>query len=190
MSIYLRVLSLTDHAIPLQGRHQGPYRGMNDVLHTSEVSAAGALRVSANTQMRTGRVDRNQLNDVQVLVAYRHTDTGVLQGTSELLIPIAKLPWKEIPGFEIPRAESDGSLHLVLWNQELALPPNQLIRIQSGKTLVFLKSTSVSDEIEWTEDRLLQGPLALHADRIDQDLTLAPAGGSGIQIRAGQETTD
>lgn len=184
---YLQIFSMTDHAKPLNGRFQGPYSGMNEDLQTSTVMD-GALHISTATQAKEGEVDRNLFQRSNVIVAYRHSDTGVLQGTSEMLLPISKLPWTDMPGFEVINESPHGDLQLKLWEQEITIKPNRLSCVRLGNTIVYLKSFGRLQEIIWSDKKLEKGPTHLHAEQVDDDLSLAPPSGSGLQVKMGQET--
>lgn len=183
--IYLQIFSLTDHAQPLNGRYEGVYTGLNGELQTSEIKE-GRLRVSTVTKQNEGELNRSAVEQAPVVLAYRHSDTGVLQGTSEMLIPIGNLPWTDMPGFELQGTDPDGTVRLKLWAQELRLAPNQVTRLRFGKTMVYLKNYGPVEEVSWHDETLEQGPMHLHAQEINTDLTVAPPGGSGLEVKAGQ----
>jgi hypothetical protein len=186
VAIYIQVFSLTDHSQPLNGRFKGPYQGINAKLQTSEFSN-NEIRVATSTMTPSGEPDRNEIARSRILLAYRHSDTGVLSGTSESLIPIANLPWTNMPGIEIHKVGSAGAVYLKLWAQEMKLRPGVTTRVHFGKTIVYLKNWGEAASVEWTEDVLSMGPSMLHAEPIDQDLTLSAASGSALVVKMGQE---
>lgn len=184
---YLQVFSMTDHAKALHERYQGDYLGLNSQLQTSEMKGS-ELHVAVQTLSQTGELDRVVVESAQVIVAYRHSDTGELRGTSEMLIPISKLPWTDMPGFEVLKILPKGGLKLKLWSQEVTLQPDRVLRIHFGKTIVYLRCYGGIDGIVWAEHTLTHGPSTLHAETIDEDLTLAAGSGSALTVKMGQET--
>lgn len=183
---YIQIFSMTDHAQPLNDRYKGPYVGVNAELQTSEV-LKGVLYLASNIKASSGDFDPKIFESAPMVLAYRHTDTGVLSGTSESLIPIQTLPWTEMPGIEIQKIQANGSVNAKLWMQEMILPIGQVTRVHFGKTMVYLKNFGPTQSIEWTEKHLKLGPSQLHAEEVNQDLTIAPPTGSGFQVKQGQE---
>ncbi|HLG18771.1 MAG TPA: hypothetical protein VI895_03005 [Bdellovibrionota bacterium] len=186
-SLYVQIFSMTDHAKALQDRYQGNYEGLNARLQTSQISG-GMLQISTQAKGPQGEIDREKIEGAKAVVAYRHTDTGVLQGTSETLIPIEQFPWTDLPGFEVIGTLPKEGIHIKLWNQDLKLPVDRVTCIHFGKTVVYLRNYGVIDNIQWSEDVLDHGPGQLHAEEIDQDLTIAPPSGSGMSVKMGQDT--
>ena len=184
---YIQIFSMTDHAKPLHDRYKGDYQGTNAALQVSEMEG-GALRISKEAKTQQGNIDKDLVTEARILLAYRHTDTGVLRGTSEALIPITQLPWSELPGLEIVKTISKDGLVLKMWNQELELPVDRVVQIRFGKTIVYLRNYGTVDEIHWTEDSLAHGPGKLHGEEVDRNLTIAPPSGSGFTVKMGQET--
>ena len=144
----------------------------------------------AGTHTPTGPIDRSTLENSNIILAYRHTDGGVLRGSSESLIPIEKLPWTELPGFELLEVVEKEDVKIKLWNQLMTLHTDQVTRIHFAKTIVYLRNFGAIDNILWSEEKLEFGPSKLHGEKIDHDLTIAPPEGSGLQVRAGQEVSD
>ncbi|MCC7460791.1 MAG: hypothetical protein IT286_05760, partial [Proteobacteria bacterium] len=123
----------------------------------------------------------------KIVLAYRHSDTGVLTGTSETLFSVKKTPWEDMPGFAILESDKN-SVTIRMWDQEMTLKKNRTYRIHFGKTIVYLKNYGPIDQMEWTEEVLSDGPAQLHSADVDENITIAPPTGSGIQVKMGQET--
>jgi hypothetical protein len=185
--VYIQIFSMTDHTQPLNGRLKGPYSGINAGLQTSEFSN-GVLKISESAKSAQGELDRPSIEGAAAIIAYRHSDTGILQGTSESLISVAKTPWTDMPGFELKSIHPKGAAELKLWIQEMKLTPGQLTRVHFGKTIVYLKNWGRVEKIEWVTTDLTEGPSQLHAEPVTHDLTIAPPSGSGIVVKMGQET--
>lgn len=183
---YVQIFSMTDHTTPLQGRYEGPYQGNNAELQTTEVRD-GKLFVSSKTKGHQTQIPNDYLNGAKVVLAYRHSDTGVLTGTSETLFSVKKSPWEDMPGFAILKADQN-SVVVRMWDQEMSLKKNRVYRIHFGKTIVYLKNFGPIDQIEWTDEVLSDGPAQLHSADVDENITIAPPSGSGIQVKMGQET--
>ncbi len=188
-TLYLQVFSMTDHAEALRGRYQGNYQGLNSEIHTSEMDG-NSLKISSMAKGPQGDLDRSSISSAKVIVAYRHSDTGVLQGTSETIIPVQTFPWTELPGFEILELFPKEGIRIKLWNQEVRLEPDRVTTIRFMKTIVYLRNYGVVDNILWSDEKLEHGPTELHKEMVDQDLTIAPPGASGIVVKAGQETSN
>ena len=179
---------MTDHSKALNGRYQGSYSGINAQVQTSEFSE-GTLRISTQTKTQLGDLQKAALDGAEAILAYRHSDTGELSGTSESLLPLKNIPWTEMPGIELKSIDEktqEAVLHL--WNQDVNLLTGKLTRVHFGKTIVYLKNFGSVDNIEWREDSLSDGPSQLHAQSIDHDLTIAPPSGSSLMVKQGQET--
>lgn len=187
MRTYLQIFSMTDHTAALQGRYQGPYRGTNAELQTSEFDN-GTLRLSTETKYPAEPVADAAFDAAQVVMAYRHSDTGALSGTSETLYAVGQVPWRDIPGMEILEARPDGTLVVKLWMQEITLPPRRVTRVHFAKTIVYLKNFGAVETVERTASALAQGPAHLHAEEVDDNLTIAPDTGSALVVKMGQET--
>ncbi len=187
MARYIQIFSMTDHSKPLNDRYKGPYQGINADLQTSEFGN-GVLHVSEKAQAPNGTSFEAALHQSKVIVAYRHTDTGVLSGTSESLWPLSDLPWTEMPGLSVIEILPKEEVRLKLWDQEMKLVPGHVSRIHFGKTIVYLKNFGEVDSIQWTDQKLENGPRHLHTQPIDKDLTIAPPSGSALQVKMGQET--
>lgn len=185
--IYVQIFSMTDHAQALHGRYQGGYNGNNAELQTSEVTK-GKLRVSRQTKVQHDLIADDYFDDAEMILAYRHSDTGILTGTSETLFSIKKTPWEELPGLSFQSSEKKDSTVIKLWDQEMTLDKNRAYRIHFGKTIVFLKNFGQVKKIEFTNDVLSNGPAELHAEEVDENITIAPPSGSALQIKMGQET--
>lgn len=185
---YLQVFSMTDHAEALQGRYQGNYQGINAELHTSEIEGS-SLKISSRAVGPKGELDHAAIAAARVVTAYRHSDTGILQGTSETIIPIQNLPWTDLPGFEILEILPKEGLRMKLWNQEIRLETDRVTTLRFMKTIVYLRNYGAIDNVIWTDEALAHGPLQLHKEIVDQDLTIAPQGASGLIVKAGQETS-
>lgn len=189
MAIYIQIFSMTDHTQPLQGRYQGPYQGANADLQTSEVKD-GKLYLSKQTKAPQGELDTDALDEAEVILGYRHSDSGVLYGTSESLIAVKDLPWTDMPGLEVLSENDDKSVTLKLWMQEFTIVPGPVTRIHFGKTIVYMKNYGQVGSPNWTDAKLTEGPAQLHAEDVSDDLTIAPPEGSGFQVKAGQEVAD
>ncbi len=183
---YVQIFSMTDHTQPLQGRYQGPYQGINAELQTSEVKD-GSLRVATQTKSHQLTLPEDYFNKAKIILAYRHSDTGVLSGTSETLFSVSQTPWEQIPGFSILEFNKN-SVTLRMWDQEMKIEKNRIYQIRFGKTIVYLKNFGSVERLEWTAQILSEGPAQLHTAEIDENITIAPPSGSGIQIKMGQET--
>jgi hypothetical protein len=183
---YVQIFSITDHEQPLQGRYQGPYRGLNAELQTSEIEN-GELFVSKHTKSHHAVIPTDYFDGAQMILAYRHSDTGVLNGTSETLFSISQIPWEEMPGFSIIGCEKN-SVTLRMWDQEMSIKKDRTYQIRFGKTIVYLKNFGAVNNIKWTDKVLAEGPAQLHTADIDESITIAPPTGSGIQVKMGQET--
>lgn len=184
--VYVQIFSMTDHAQPLQSRYQGGYQGINAELQTTEVKD-GTLYVSKNTKAHQATLPQDYFETAKVVLAYRHSDTGVLSGTSETLFSVNQTPWEDMPGFAILEA-GKSSVTLRMWDQEMQIKKNRVYQIRFGKTIVYLKNFGPVDNLEWTTDILAEGPAQLHSEEIDESITIAPPSGSGIQVKMGQET--
>jgi len=184
--IYVQIFSMTDHASPLQGRYQGPYQGINAELQTSEIKK-GTLYIATQTKSHQLTLPENYFDDAKVVLAYRHSDTGVLTGTSETLFSIKKTPWEDMPGFAILKSTPQ-SVVIRMWDQEMTIQKGRVYQIRFGKTIVYLKNFGSVETLEWTDQILAEGPAQLHSSDIDENITIAPPSGSGIQIKMGQET--
>lgn len=184
--IYLQIFSMTDHNAALNQRYQGPYQGMNAALQTSEYQN-GKLLISPDVQYRQDPPKVEDIRNSSIVVCYRHTDTGELRGTSESMIYIHELPWVEMPGLEIIELKDDGSLSLRLWNQAAVLNPGKLTRVHFAKTVVYLKNFGGVDEISLSPAALNFGPAHLHAEHIDDNVTMAPPSGSALVVKMGQD---
>jgi hypothetical protein len=185
---YLQIFSLTDHAKAFDGRFQGPYAGLNADLQTSELRD-GCLRLATRARSPKGDLDRSAFERAELVVAYRHSDTGELRGTSEMLLPVGALPWTEMPGIELSRG-ADGVLAARIWNHTVPLPAGRLIRILFMKTVVLFRNCGEAAQLEWTDEELEAGPSKLHAAPVDQDLTIAPPSGSALTVKMGQEVQE
>lgn len=185
---FLQIFSMTDHAKALNERLQGPYSGINAQIQTAELRGTD-LYLSNQAVSPRGPLDREAFESAKAILCYRHSDTGELQGTSEMLIPIENLPWTDMPGIELLTA-TKAVATIKLWIQEIKLKPSQLVRVHFMKTIVYLKYLGEFKEVLWTDETLTQGPSTLHAEPVDQDLTIAPPGASSIQVKMGQETTN
>lgn len=183
---YVQIFSMTDHTQPLQGRYQGHYQGINAELQTSEVTN-GSLRVATQTKSHQLTLPEDYFNKAKMILAYRHSDTGVLSGTSETLFSVNQTPWEQIPGFSILEFNKN-SVTLRMWDQEMKIEKNRIYQIRFGKTIVYLKNFGSVERLEWTDQILSEGPAQLHTAEIDENITIAPPSGSGIQIKMGQET--
>jgi len=184
---FLQIFSMTDHAKAFDGRFQGPYTGLNADLQTAELRDHD-LYLSNQTVSQEGILDREPFDTAKTVLCYRHSDTGELQGTSEILVPIQNLPWNQMPGIEL-KSVSKTEATLRLWMQDLTLKTGQVVRVHFMKTIVYVRFLGEFKELLWTGDTLTQGPSQLHAEPVDQDLTIAPPGASGLQVKMGQETT-
>jgi hypothetical protein len=183
---YLQIFSMTDHNQAFD-RYQGPYVGLNATLQTSE-AREGKLWISAKTETPRGVIDRQAVENSKIVLGYRHTDTGELRGTSEMIIPIEKTPWTDMPGIEVPAGGSN-QVTVKLFGQNITLQTGKLVRVHFMKTIVYLKFYGEATSFEWTEQELSEGPGHLHALPVDDDLTIAPpASGSALQVKMGQET--
>lgn len=184
--IYFQIFSMTDHTQPLQGRFEGPYHGINAELQTSEMNNE-KLSISKKTKSHQITLPENYFDQAKIVLAYRHSDTGVLTGTSETLFSVNQTPWENMPGFAVLSAEKN-SVVIRMWDQEMSLKVNKTYRIHFGKTVVYLKNFGQAKEISWTDEILSSGPAQLHSENIDENITIAPPSGSGIQVKMGQET--
>ncbi len=185
-TIYLQILSMTDHKEAFQNRYRGPYAGLNATQTTSEMSET-YLALAKETVTPAGKIDPRPFSEAEVILAYRHTDVGNLKGTSESLLPLAQLPWRELPGLEINGVGPDTEVQIKLWNQEMKLRPSRLARVHFGKTLVYLRNFGLVEKMEWVENPLSRGPSKLHGEEVQEDLTIAPPAGSGFTVKPGQE---
>jgi hypothetical protein len=183
---YVQIFSITDHTQPLQGRYQGPYQGINAELQTTEVKN-GKLLVAQQTKSHQATIPENYLDEAEVVLAYRHSDTGVLTGTSETLFSISKTPWDQMPGFSVISAD-EKSVIISMWDQEMSIEPNRVYQIRFGKTVVYMKNFGQVNQIEWTDKILAEGPAQLHSADVQESITIAPSSGSRIQVKMGQET--
>lgn len=183
---YVQIFSMTDHAQALQGRYQGGYQGINAELQTSEVKD-GKLYVSKQTKAHQATLPQDYFDGAKVIMAYRHSDTGVLTGTSETLFSIKKTPWEDMPGFAVLDC-SKTSVTVRMWDQEMSIKKGRVYQIRFGKTIVYLKNFGPVDSLEWTPDVLANGPAQLHSEEVDENITIAPPSGSALQVKMGQET--
>lgn len=184
--VYLQIFSMTDHNAALHGRYQGPYQGLNAELQTSEYQN-GSLIISPQTKYHAAPLPVSAFEEALVAVCYRHSDTGQLKGTSESLICIKQLPWLDMPGFEVLSCDDSATLKLKLWNQEVHLAPGKVTRIHFAKTIVYLKNFGHFTKVAAAEKDLSFGPSHLHAEEIDDNVTIAPPTGSGFVVKMGQE---
>jgi hypothetical protein len=185
--IYVQIFSVTDHRQPLNDRYQGPYTGINAELQTSEYRN-GTLKIAENARTPEGEFDQKSVEKAKVILSYRHSDTGVLTGTSESLIPLPEIPWKKMPGLELQKLLPDRSVELKLWTEQVTLSPGRVTRIRFGETTVYLKNFGEVKTIDWTPEKLTNGPFQLHAEKVHQDLTITPPGSSGFEVKLGQGT--
>lgn len=183
---YIQIFSITDHIQPLQGRYHGPYQGINAELQTTEVKN-GTLFVAKQTKSHQATIPENYLDEAQVVLAYRHSDTGVLTGTSETLFSISQTPWEQMPGFSVLSAD-EKSVIISMWDQEMAIETNRVYQIRFGKTVVYIKNFGRVNQIKWTDEILAEGPAQLHSSDVQESITIAPSSGSRIQVKMGQET--
>lgn len=184
--IYFQIFSMTDHTQPLQGRYHGPYQGINAELQTTEVKN-GTLLISKKTMAHQTILPESYFDDAKIILAYRHSDTGVLTGTSETLFSISQTPWEQMPGFAILDTNKN-TVTLRMWDQEMAIKKNRVYQIRFGKTIVYLKNFGPVENVEWTDDILAEGAAQLHSEEINESITIAPPSGSGIQVKMGQDT--
>lgn len=186
MQAYLQIFSMTDHTTPLQGRYQGPYQGMNAGVTTSEMEG-NTVRVSTRAKVPGEPRSQAQLQEARVILSYRHSDTGELSGTSESLQVIDNLPWREIPGLEVLSLQEDGTMVVKLWMQEITLAPGRVTRVHFAKTIVYLKNFGPFQSVESVDEPLVMGASQLHAEGVDDNVTLAPDTGSALVVKMGQE---
>lgn len=184
--MYVQIFSLTDHAQALHGRYQGAYNGINAEIQTSELKD-GVLKISKDSKANQANLPAEYFNDAKIILAYRHSDTGILTGTSETLFSISKTPWEDLPGLAFQSIDKK-TLIVKLWAQEMKLKAGEMYRIHFGKTIVYIKNFGFVDEVKWTDEILENGPSLLHADEPNQNISIAPDAGSGLQIKMGQET--
>ncbi|MCB0308179.1 MAG: hypothetical protein KDD48_02315 [Bdellovibrionales bacterium] len=185
--LYLQVFSMTDHTTALNNRYKGPYQGLNAALTTS-MFESDKVFISKAVEYQGDEFTSSDFKEAQIIMAYRHSDTGVLEGTSELLIAIGEAPWAQMPGLEIVDATASGKITLRLWDQDISLEPGRVTRIHFGKTIVYMKNYGFAKTIQFTENKLEMGPAVLHAEEIHDNLTIAPPSGSGMVVKMGQET--
>lgn len=185
---YIQIFSMTDHKEALNGRYQGPYAGINAETQTSEFQN-GSIVVSRKTRYQNITPHDSEFETSKIVMAYRHTDTGALKGTSESLFVFKNLPWLDIPGLEVHALdEVSGAVKLRLWNQDVQLFIGRVVRVHFAKTIVYLKNFGPSESgIRFVDENLSFGPAHLHAEEIDDNLTMAPPSGSGIVVKMGQE---
>ena len=187
--LYLQIFSMTDHEKPLQNKFKGPYQGLNADLATSQTDG-GNLEISDRAKGPNGELSKVDFEEAKIIIAYRHSDSGVLEGTSETLIPVKALAWTELPGFEVVATTDEDGLKLKLWHQELVLPIDRVFRIRFGKTVVYLRNFGVIDNITWSSEKINFGPTTLHSEVIDEDVSLAPPSGSTLTVKAGQDVSN
>ncbi|MEZ4704469.1 MAG: hypothetical protein R3A11_04650 [Bdellovibrionota bacterium] len=185
---YLQIFSITDHVEPLNNRYQGPYQGINAGVQSSEIEEQNLRIFSGTLRNAQDSIDPSEFEQAKVILAYRHSDTGVLSGTSESLIPIKALPWLDMPGLEILDLKKSGNLTIKMWDQETTLQVGKLLCIRFGKTIVYTKNHGQVSEIEWSSHNLKNGPSSLHKQDISQEITIAPPSGSALQVKMGQDT--
>ncbi len=184
--LYVQIFTITDHAQALHGRYQGSYQGMNAELQTTEF-ANGIARISKNAKVQNENISKDYFENAQIILAYRHSDTGVLKGTSESIFSISQTPWEEMPGLIFDSIE-DKDVVVNMWSQEMKLQKGLLYRIHFGKTIVYMKNFGPTEKIEFTDKLLSFGASALHSENVDHNISLAPEPGSDIQVKMGQET--
>lgn len=184
--MYVQIFSLTDHAQALHGRYQGNYNGINADLQTSELKN-GVLHISKDSKANQSTLPSDYFDEAKIILTYRHSDTGILNGTSETLFSISKTPWTDMPGLAFQSIDKK-TLVVKLWSQEMRLKVGDLYRIHFGKTIVYIKNFGFVDEVKWTDEVLVDGASTLHAEEPTQNISIAPESGSGIQVKMGQET--
>ena len=183
---YVQIFSMTDHAKALHDRYEGSYNGINAELQTSEI-VDGDLKISKHTKVQQSEIPEDYFNDAKIILSYRHSDTGVLNGTSETLFSILKTPWEDMPGISFSMSEKN-ILTIKLWSQEMMLKVNQVYKVHFGKTMVYIKNFGAVSNIEFTDDLLVHGASSLHSEEVNQNISIAPESGSAIQVKMGQET--
>ncbi len=185
MTIYLQILSMTDHTQAF-GRFQGQYEGLNASLVTSTVNKNGLCISSKALKISKNPISHDDIKQAKLILCYRHVDSGELKGSSETLFAIEQLPFADMPGLYILDI-SQSHIRLKIFDHEFSLKANEVFRIQYGKSVVYLKNFGPQQSLQLTDEILYDGPSKLHGQVINQDITLGVQNTSAFVVKQGQE---